>query len=141
MGFEWKVEKSIFLGFFAFLFYCYFKKVFLCKFDISKFLCILAWSRDKLEKNLSTVSSVNVQKFHSNMRTYTQTVDNLWKSCDLSIYSMLELWIIYVFKKIRLWVMWKTLLICWYYGILNVYNTVCYFVEKKRAWPIYANNM
>ncbi len=38
-------------------------------------------------EKLSTENKVDSQKKGANMRTYTQTVDNLWVKCDLSIYS------------------------------------------------------
>lgn len=49
---------------------------------------ILARFREIKEKNISTVMSLKVLKFHSNMRTYAQTVDKLCITCDLTIYSM-----------------------------------------------------
>lgn len=56
-------------------------------YDIEMLFITNSYLMYNFSEKLSTENKVDSQKKGANMRTYTQTVDNLWVKCDLSIYS------------------------------------------------------
>ncbi len=70
---------------------------------------------DKFFRKLSTGTVKKVHKKTANIRTYAQIVDNLCISCDYSIYSSAFYTELCGLNNLKLWTVWKSLLICWYY--------------------------
>ena len=66
-------------------------------------------------ENLSTTSRKIIAYKIANTRTYAQSVDKLWVTCDYSIYCGEFYTKKLRIKILKLWIVWKSLLICWYY--------------------------